>query len=399
MNGVLADLVPEVELDYPVGNPLYDTIPEHQLALLTVLLVPLGVWLLARYVLRSATQEKAWAVRWLAGYRGLSQVHRLAVWLLLTSGIVHLMLIPGHGLDSYSVLFLVAGIWMLRVAHRAVTARRWRREAVFVLLGTIVAYALLSMGGEAPDQLGMLTKLIEIVAFGLVVIPVSERKRGRLGASVATSALVIVTGVGSWIGAFETVSAEAGHHSGEYPEPGTVIPFVPDRQPTAAEQAAADELYAATVATVAPYRDPAVAAADGYVVGEIVGTDFHAPNPKYQSDGVALDPERPENLVYAATPKGPVLLGVMYEMPGLGNSGPTVGGPLTLWHSHEGVCFSLIPVGLSGLVSPFGTCPVGSLAIPTTNEMIHVWTVPGVPDRFGHLSEDWLSDYLQEFSG
>jgi hypothetical protein len=84
----------------------------------------------------------------------------------------------------------------------------------------------------------------------------------------------------------------------------------------------------------------------------------------------------------------------MFEMPVVGDPGPAVGGPLTVWHAHDHVCVSLLPPTLSGLVSPFGTCPVGSLTIPVTEEMLHVWTVPGAPNRFGDLDEDWRKRYL-----
>ena len=93
-----------------------------------------------------------------------------------------------------------------------------------------------------------------------------------------------------------------------------------------------------------------------------------------------LDPEHPETLVYANTPSGPVLLGAMYEMPKIGESGPDFGGAVTRWHVHTAVCFSPVPPFLVGLVSPFGTCPSGSLNL-VTPAMMHVWTVdvPGGP--------------------
>ena len=58
------------------------------------------------------------------------------------------------------------------------------------------------------------------------------------------------------------------------------------------------------------------------------------------------------------------------------------------------MCFSLTPPALVGLTSPFGYCPAGSVTIPVTNEMIHLWTLPGVPDEFGDLEDSWLTEYL-----
>ena len=46
-------------------------------------------------------------------------------------------------------------------------------------------------------------------------------------------------------------------------------------------------------------------------------------------------------------------------------------------------------------VSPLGGCPVGSLSIPRTVEMMHVWTVPGVPAPFGDLDDAWRDAYVK----
>ena len=124
----------------------------------------------------------------------------------------------------------------------------------------------------------------------------------------------------------------------------------------------ATELLLATRAALARYADPAVAAADGYHVNGLAGIDFHAGNPSYEHDDLILDPARPETLVYAVAPDGrPVLMGAMFLMPKIGQPGPTVGGPLTVWHAHQNICFSLTPPGLSGILSPLGGCPIGSI--------------------------------------
>jgi hypothetical protein len=81
----------------------------------------------------------------------------------------------------------------------------------------------------------------------------------------------------------------------------------------------------------------------------------------------------------------------MFETPS-GRSGPMIGGPHTVWHGHEQVCFSF--TGLAGLTSPLGSCPLGSLTIPMINEMIHLWVVPGAPVRWGDLDPAWLASYL-----
>jgi hypothetical protein len=175
-----------------------------------------------------------------------------------------------------------------------------------------------------------------------------------------------------------------------------VLPVVPEREPTPAERAAAAELVNAARVALARYADPAIAAADGYRVNGLAGIDFHAANPANENDDRVLDPAHPETLVYAVAPDGrPVLMGAMFMMPKIGAPGPTIGGPLTVWHAHEHVCFSLTPPGLAGLLSPLGMCPLGTIDVPLTAEMIHIWIVPGAPEPFGDLDEAWKRDYLQ----
>jgi hypothetical protein len=65
-----------------------------------------------------------------------------------------------------------------------------------------------------------------------------------------------------------------------------------------------------------------------------------------------------------------------------------------VWHAHDHVCFSLTPPAIAGLTSPYGFCPAGSITMPITNEMLHIWVLPGVEDRFGDIEDEWLADYL-----
>jgi hypothetical protein len=146
-----------------------------------------------------------------------------------------------------------------------------------------------------------------------------------------------------------------------------------DAQPTAEERAAADRLVAATKAGVARFADIAAAEAAGYrIVTPFAfygarAAHFH--NDAYALDGTALDPERPEDLVYLKQDDGQlVLIGVMYLAPV--GAGPAVGGPLTQWHTHDDLCGNV-----DGLVPtlPSGECPPGTG--PLGVEMLHVWLV------------------------
>ena len=79
----------------------------------------------------------------------------------------------------------------------------------------------------------------------------------------------------------------------------------------------------------------------------------------------------------------------------LGNSskqgvpGPDIGGALTPWHYHTNVCFSVPGLLISGLSTPFGECPPGSVRI-TTADQLHVWTAPNPNGPFGDLDEAWV---------
>lgn len=373
------------------GSPLYQVNAEH-LAGLVIAFVALvaGTWLIRRF-----------------GAPRLAPVEWLLVAMLGGSAAVHAGLAlgqDGHGV-GIRVLFLVDAALLLAIARRVLRGERPGRLGAIVLVGSIGAYWLSAIGGTSPDQIGLSTKLIEIIALAIVVRP-SPSARWRparaFAGSAAVCVLVVLTAATSWVGAFRASASEPGEavghqaHGAGVPRPGTFLPVVPARDATPAEAAATIELVRATRATLARYADPALAAADGYRVSGLSGIDFHAVNPAYEQDGRSLDPERPEALVYAVAPDGqPVLLGAMFMMP-VGRPGPTIGGPLTVWHGHEQVCFSLTPPGLAGLLSPFGTCPVGTINMPRTAEMIHIWTVPGAPQPIGDLDDAWKRAYLQE---
>jgi hypothetical protein len=376
--------------DY-VGSPMYSIIPGHEAAILAVIGLVIGVWALRRW----GSGWERFSVR-LTQYRGLDVARRLLVWLLLVAAAIHAGLVLGHEPSGYTVLYALDAA-LLGYLVRSILAGSFRRWlGAMVLGGSIVGYAISGMGGEPPDQIGLATKLVEILALTIVLAPQGERRWRRLATSTTVVVMTVVVGIGAWAGAFQT---GGGHHLGDTPAPGALIPAGEDRPPTRHEIAEADELHARITTAIAPYADPAVAAADGYAVEGMYGTDFHAANEAYQSDGRVLDPERPETLVYAQTERGPVLLGAMFEMEGIGVAGPAPGGPLTVWHAHDHVCFSLVPPALAGLTSPFGTCPIGSITVARTHEMIHVWTIPGAPEPFGDLDDAWLAGHLDALAG
>ena len=364
------------------GSVLYRLSPEHTAALVALVLFLGALWLMRRRL------------------PILAPLDALLGALLAASAAVHLGLAIGHTDHGAGLrlAFGVDGAMLAVVARRVMRGAGAGRLGVVVLVASVIAYWGAAIGGESPDQLAVATKLAEILALAIVIRPpLGAGLRRTLAANGAIVLLVFFTGVASWVGAFGAAGANGVHvHADGAVTPGTVLPVVSSRAPTDAERIAATRLVLATREAIAKYRDPAVAAAAGYQVDGIHGVDFHATNPAYEKDGRVFDPERPETLVYAATSDGrPILLGAMFQMPDLATPGPAIGGPLTVWHGHEQICFGLAPLSLTGVLSPFGMCPLGSIDVPRTPQMIHVWIVPNAPEAIGDLDEAWRREYVR----
>ena len=369
-------------IDSYVGSPMYLVISEHGPAIFFLVAMVGAFWWMRR---RGSTR--------LDRYHALPLVHRFLAWLLAITGVGHLALILTHEPSVYSVLYLIGGVSPLYALRRLLSGQRWRRITALTMIGLVVGYGVSLVIGEPPDQYGLAMKFVELTALFIVLRPrVDTRWRRFAMASVGVS-FAVFTALASWIGAFS--SGDGGHHLGETPPPGVLLPAGEDREPTADESAEAAQLFFDTRAALQKFEDVDVAREAGYAVDGMRGTSFHADNEAYKNDDHYFDPERPETLVYAIADSGaPVLVGAMFQMDDIGQPGPAVGGPLTVWHAHDHICFGLVPPALAGLTSPFGQCPLGSITMPVTNEMLHIWTLPGVDEVFGDIDEDWLKDYL-----
>lgn len=376
-------VVPERSaIDY-VGSPMYRVIEEHVLALVLALIV---VAFLV-FVRRSAMFARLFPGRLTAFRTKPSSVVVLAG-LLFVSSAIHLGLALGHEVYARTPLYL-AGAVLLALAGRGAVRQSpsWRRIVLLSLLGSLVAYPIALLNGGGPDQLGTMTKMLEAFALFMVLNQGRSPKRPRL-ATAGAMTLVVFIGVSSWVGAF----VGSDHHGGDNPSPGFLLPVLETTAATPEQELAAQHLLAETVEALTRYEDPSVAAADGYDVEGIHGNDFHADNPSLRNDGFILEPTKPETLVYGMGVDGPVLLGAMFQTDAMGEPGPTVGGPLTPWHAHGNICFTII--GLMGATDPFGQCPLGTLSVPHSNEMMHVWTIAGAPEPFGDLDDAWLNTEL-----
>lgn len=121
----------------------------------------------------------------------------------------------------------------------------------------------------------------------------------------------------------------------------------------------------------------------------------HYPNLEYMFDGVMLDPERPEWLVYHDTPKGKMLMALMFFTNELEEVGPTPGGPLALWHYHP---YEVVRCAIKGLwtvgkADNQGRCEEGE-PVTRTPEMLHVWFIEHPLGRFTEMKI--VSEYHQE---
>ncbi len=371
-----------VPVDQYLISPLYRIIDEHQTAAAALVIAALVFWW-ARTGRPDTRRGHLYE-----SFSQLSPGPKTAVAAMAFSSVAHFGLVFGHEPNGLTLGYLATAIAMGYGIRVVIAGGRWRRWSAGLLGGSLAAFAVATVGGTAPDQIAMLTKLAELIGLAAALSPEPGVRLARAG----TASLVIVTvalSISSWAGAF---SSGGGHHHGETPPPAVALPYGIDRSPTDSELLAADEFHQRVVEELAPYQDPAVAAEAGYKIGQITTLDFHADNPALKKDGRIMDPAYPETLVYAAGPEGPVLVGAMFQMDELGDTGPAIGGPLTVWHAHDHVCISF--TGMTGAVSPLGACSLGSVAIPITNEMIHVFILDGAPDRFGELSDDWIKQAI-----
>ncbi|MDQ6918728.1 MAG: hypothetical protein M3Z98_05140, partial [Candidatus Dormibacteraeota bacterium] len=305
---------------------------------------------------------------------------RLVAVLLAATGLIHLGLVPGHLAEAptTAALFLANGLLFSGLALATLSWRRWRPAAALLLLLTLVAYGVyVASGWESVDDLGAVTKLIELFALGLVLLP---RTRGALRWSAATGSLMMLT----LLVTFLTWGGIIRDHAG-------ALLQAPSARPTAADRVAAAKFASTTWNDIIPYQDVNVAIAAGYRAQAAEATTIHYENKKYEegSKRPVMDPGRPQGLVYARTPRGPVLLGAMYVLADQNQRGNDFNGAVSGWHLHPNACVSPVSMSLSGLLTPYGNCPPLSFAIITT-PMLHVWR-PDMPNgAYGELDEKWV---------
>lgn len=146
---------------------------------------------------------------------------------------------------------------------------------------------------------------------------------------------------------------------------------------TPTQQAEAENLVAVTLLRLPQWADAGVAEAAGFrTIGDAFTGHEHLINDAFLDDGVTLDPDRPESLVYDTTSGGRRLVAAMYML----KRGtpleevPAFGGDLVQWHTHENLCYS--PEGfVQGVTDAQGNCKPGQVK-PVPTPMVHVWVEP-----------------------
>lgn len=355
---------------------MWETSPAHAAGVVGAV-VALSAWFMgSRLVRLLAFLRLTFARRLVDRCRGTPGTVRAAALLMAVSSGIHAGLVIGHGeaQPASSALFLADSVALGAVAFAAFFAPVWwRRVSAGLLALTITAYLVYLVGAqEGPDQVGIASKLVEVCALGLLLVPSAGEGRGRhqrlrwAAVAAGVPVLTLVTGITVW-------GVDLAHPDAQHRHPGAVLQQA-NPVPTTEQQAAATKLREETRLAVARYQDWRQAAASGYrTVGPPEERVQHWTNDAYGGDSDVLNPKRPPGLVYVKNRHGLVLAGAMYQMPKLGEFGPDPGGPLTAWHIHDHICFTPVGFGI-GFETPFATCPVTAISV-TTHAMLHVWTV------------------------
>lgn len=160
-----------------------------------------------------------------------------------------------------------------------------------------------------------------------------------------------------------------------------VSEFDPGVPATPEQQKAADDFVQRCfeVALAKNWFDRSKGVADGF---RTPGTDSrHHRNDEYVLDGIQLDPERPEYLMYYPDPNREgeqTLTGFMFLADARDSRGRQFAGPLAIWHYHKYTnarCWAGRGLLSTGMVDRQGRCQTGGFPINRSPEMVHVWLI------------------------
>jgi hypothetical protein len=196
----------------------------------------------------------------------------------------------------------------------------------------------------------------------------------------------VPTGIGHYLPEQDRWVPESEEHHAPVTAPGMIVwevsEYPPGSVPTPAQLAAGDDMiercYEAALRHGWHEYDRGLA--DGYRSID----SYHYRNDEYMVDDHVIDPDRPEALMYIATPPDGQqhLAGIMFYAKNREARGPQFGGPLTIWHWHTWLRPQCIVDDLSVNWSVNGKCKRG---VPDqySGEMMHVWLVDHPVGPFG----------------
>lgn len=193
------------------------------------------------------------------------------------------------------------------------------------------------------------------------------------------------------IGTTMTAAQSPGGH-GSHGAPGESAAATPE------QQAAAANLVAEVRSAITRWSKVTAGQVDGFRQNNPFRFSAWGPahfgNATFTRDGITLDPQRPEGLVYMKLESGEiVLLGALFKA--AKGQGPRPGGPLTEWHSHE-----CVTGNGNAMRSMDGQCPPGTTLVPRAGEMLHVWTFDNPDGPFAHgLTKRAIGAAVRQFSG
>jgi hypothetical protein len=354
---------------------------------------------------------------WLAGLTSLG------------AGAIHAAAIGVHSEHRPAVLAFTA-VAILQLAWGVLALVRVNRlVAVLGLMigaGTLAGWALAKVSGipfidgldvaepiQTADGLAAGLALASVSALGAALWPkhsASPQLRAPLPLmAVGISALTVfgmvtagshthAAGEAHSHGSDETVAAGHDHAdgTGDHVEDASAatVPYDPTKPidlsgvegVTPEQQAAAENVIAVTLHGLPQWADPAYAEANGF---HSIGDGFtgieHFVNEANMDDGVILDPDVPESLVFDTSAGGRRLVAAMYMLK-RGTpleEAPDLGGNLMQWHTHDNLCYNA-DGKVRGITDASGACPAG-LVKPVETPMIHVWLEPNPCGPFAAL--------------
>lgn len=233
---------------------------------------------------------------------------------------------------------------------------------------------------------------------------VSHRWHGSVGvrAALALAGVVVVVAGVAWAtaGSSSPDDGGAGSSAQEHRstagsgQVGAFDPAVPldlSGVPgvSGSQQATAEQLVADVQAASSAFADVGAAQRAGYAsIGDSFTGEEHLISWRALSDGVDLDPTKPEALVYDVAADGSrSLAAVMFMRPpgSRVDDAPTPGGALTRWHAHGDLC--QVPGDVprvGGITDATGACPAGLVAL-RPSPTLHVWVVAHPCGPFAEL--------------